>query len=213
MKEKAKISIKIDALESHWEAIPCRRLLTWEGRAREEHCSGASGEFWGCRLGVRGSTGLGAKAEPGMVEDAASAWPAAGTHGEVCPKAGSPGAAVVVVEGFSELRVCGFMVEPCGCSQVFPLLPHLCDLRWGHAVACYCCVWSRVPASVPRALGTSAKATVWFDLDFLRLLEVRGERYTCTPLKEGDSAPKCITQTLFPTLQDPNINVSGDQRT
>ena len=51
-----------------------------------------------------------------MVEDAAAAWPVVGTRGGVWPKAGSLGAAAVVVEGFSELRVCGFTVEPCGCS-------------------------------------------------------------------------------------------------
>ena len=81
-KEKAKISFKLDALQSHWGAIACRRLITREGRAREERYSGASGEFRGCRLGVHGSlfcfstgavapgafpgaTGLGAKLSPG----------------------------------------------------------------------------------------------------------------------------------------------------
>ena len=94
-----------------------------------------------------------------MVEDAAAAWPVVGTRGGVWPKAGSLGAAAVVVEGLSELRVRGFTVEPCGCSQLFLLLPHLCDPGWGHAIAWHRCVWSQVPASVPRVLGTSAKAT------------------------------------------------------
>lgn len=38
-----------------------------------------------------------------MMEDAASAWPVVGTRGRVWPKASSPGAAVAVVEGFSEM--------------------------------------------------------------------------------------------------------------
>lgn len=65
----------------------------------------------------------------------------------------------VEVEGLSELGMCGFMVEPHGCSWLFSLLPPLCDVGWGHAVACHRCVRSWVPASVPRVLGTSVKAT------------------------------------------------------
>ena len=33
------------------------------------------------------------------------------------------------------------------------------------------------------------------------------------PLKEGNSAPECIPRMLFPTLEDPHVNFSGDQGT
>lgn len=57
------------------------------------------------------------------MEDAALAWPLVGTCGRVWPKASSPGAAVAVMKGFSEMG-CEFMAESYGgCSQLFTLLP------------------------------------------------------------------------------------------
>lgn len=65
----------------------------------------------------------------------------------------------------------------------------------------------------PEPLGHLRRLPKGFELGFWRLVEVKSERYTCTRLKEGNSAPECIPQTPFPNLEDPNINVSGDQGT
>lgn len=92
-----------------------------------------------------------------MVDDVASAWSTVGTRGGVWPKAGSPGAAAVVVEGFGELRVCVHSRAP----WLLAALPSDSPSLWPRVGTSYChrWVWSQVPACVPRALGTSAKAT------------------------------------------------------
>lgn len=106
-----------------------------------------------------------------MVEDAASAWPAVGSCGGVWPKASSPGAAAVVVEGLSKLRVCGFMVEPCGCfSSCFPI-----SVTRGGDMLLHVVAVSGLGCQLlfPERLGHLRRLPRGFDLDFLRLLEVK----------------------------------------
>jgi len=63
-------------------------------------------------------------------DGAASAWPAVGTRGGGWPEAGSPGAAVVVVEGFGELGGgAGSWLSPAAARSDSPWLP--VSVTWG----------------------------------------------------------------------------------